>query len=102
METRAAIDRFLASPGLSEATRRAYRFDLEPFADWLEARKLCEKLSASQVYEYLRGEREIGVPAAEAMLAALELEVGPRFPVRAYVPVSRPAGRGSKRAAKEG
>ena len=38
METRAAIDRFLASPGLSEATRRAYRFDLEPFAAWLEGR----------------------------------------------------------------
>jgi site-specific recombinase XerD len=38
VETRAAIDRFLASPGLSEATRRAYRFDLEPFAAWLEGR----------------------------------------------------------------
>ena len=39
MEARAAIDRFLASPALSDATRRAYRFDLEPFADWLEARR---------------------------------------------------------------
>ena len=29
METRAAIDRFLASPALSEATRRSYRFDLD-------------------------------------------------------------------------
>jgi site-specific recombinase XerD len=38
VETRAAIDRFLASSGLSEATRRAYRFDLEPFAAWLEGR----------------------------------------------------------------
>jgi site-specific recombinase XerD len=38
VETRAAIDRFLDSPGLSEATRRAYRFDLEPFAAWLEGR----------------------------------------------------------------
>ena len=36
MDTRAAIERFLASPGLSEATRRAYRFDLEPLAAWLE------------------------------------------------------------------
>jgi integrase/recombinase XerD len=40
MDTRTAIDRFLASPSLAEATRRSYRFDLEPFADWLEARKL--------------------------------------------------------------
>jgi site-specific recombinase XerD len=38
VDTRAAIERFLASPGLGEATRRAYRFDLEPFAAWLERR----------------------------------------------------------------
>src|SRR5438445_218837 len=31
MEPRPALERFLESPGLSEATRRAYRFDLEPF-----------------------------------------------------------------------
>jgi site-specific recombinase XerD len=40
VETRKAVDRFLASPSLAEATRRSYRFDLEPFADWLEAREL--------------------------------------------------------------
>jgi site-specific recombinase XerD len=38
MQARPAIERFLASPGLGEATRRAYRFDLEPFAAWLEKR----------------------------------------------------------------
>jgi site-specific recombinase XerD len=38
VDTRAAIDRFLASPGLGEATRRAYRFDLYPLADWLDSR----------------------------------------------------------------
>jgi site-specific recombinase XerD len=40
VDTRSAIDRFLASPGLSEATRRSYRFDLEAFAAWLETRRL--------------------------------------------------------------
>jgi site-specific recombinase XerD len=35
-----AIDRFLASPGLSEATRRAYRADLRDFAAWLGDREL--------------------------------------------------------------
>src|SRR5438105_9332247 len=40
VDTRSAIDRFLASPGLSEATRRSYRFDLEAFAAWLDARRL--------------------------------------------------------------
>jgi site-specific recombinase XerD len=33
-----AIERFLASPGLGEATRRAYRVDVEEFGRWLEAR----------------------------------------------------------------
>ena len=38
MDTRAAIDRFLASPALSDATRRAYGSDLRSFAGWLERR----------------------------------------------------------------
>ena len=32
------LERFLASAPLSEATRRAYRFDLEPFVRWLDRR----------------------------------------------------------------
>jgi site-specific recombinase XerD len=40
VDTRTELERFLASPGLSEATRRAYRFDLEPFSAWLERRGL--------------------------------------------------------------
>ncbi|MFL5960739.1 MAG: tyrosine-type recombinase/integrase [Gaiellaceae bacterium] len=39
MEARAATDRFLASPALSEATRRAYGSDLEEFCAWLEERR---------------------------------------------------------------
>jgi site-specific recombinase XerD len=35
--SRASIDRFLASPSLSEATRRAYRADLDEFASWLRS-----------------------------------------------------------------
>ena len=37
MDTRAAIERFLASPALSQATRRAYRVDVEEFDAWLRA-----------------------------------------------------------------
>jgi site-specific recombinase XerD len=36
-----AIDRFLDSPALSTATRRAYRSDLDQFAGWLEDRSLA-------------------------------------------------------------
>jgi site-specific recombinase XerD len=38
VDARAAADRFLASPSLSEATRRAYRGDVEEFCAWLEER----------------------------------------------------------------
>jgi site-specific recombinase XerD len=38
VQTDAAIERYLASPALSESTRRAYRTDLEEFARWLEGR----------------------------------------------------------------
>jgi site-specific recombinase XerD len=34
------IDRFLASPGLGEATRRSYRGDVEEFGRWLDTRKV--------------------------------------------------------------
>jgi integrase/recombinase XerC len=40
VDTRTELKRFLASPGLSDATRRAYGFDLEPFSAWLERRGL--------------------------------------------------------------
>jgi integrase/recombinase XerD len=38
VDTRAAIERFLESPGLSASTRRAYRFDVEEFGAWLRTR----------------------------------------------------------------
>ncbi len=41
MDLRAAADRFLESPALSEGTRRAYRGDVGEFCDWLEAHKIA-------------------------------------------------------------
>jgi integrase/recombinase XerC len=35
VDSRSAIDRFLGSAALSDATRRAYRVDLDEFASWL-------------------------------------------------------------------
>jgi site-specific recombinase XerD len=40
MDARAAADRFLASPALSEGTRRAYRGDVTEFCDWLETQRV--------------------------------------------------------------
>jgi len=40
IDTQAAIERFLGSQSLSEATLRAYRSDLEDFASWLRRNRL--------------------------------------------------------------
>jgi integrase/recombinase XerC len=53
VETRAEIERFLSSPSLSDATRRAYGFDLDPFAAWLEERGLTlEDVDVRVLTEY--------------------------------------------------
>ncbi|HEU6446565.1 MAG TPA: tyrosine-type recombinase/integrase [Gaiellaceae bacterium] len=53
METQPAIDRFLASPALSDATRRAYGVDLAAFAVWLRARKASvEDVDARLLADY--------------------------------------------------
>jgi hypothetical protein len=60
---RAAI---LASLDLHKMTR----YEL-----WKKAHARCESLSASAVYEYLRGDREIGSEYMEALIEAAKLEV---------------------------
>jgi site-specific recombinase XerD len=53
VDTRAAIDRYLESPSLSEATRRAYRADLDELASWLRARGLgLEDLDVASLSDY--------------------------------------------------
>jgi site-specific recombinase XerD len=53
VDTRSAIERFLESPSLSEATRRAYRADLDEFAAWLRKRGLSlEEVDAAALSEY--------------------------------------------------
>jgi site-specific recombinase XerD len=51
--TRAAIERFLAAPALAEATRRAYRVDVEEFASWLgAARRELDQVDAAVLADY--------------------------------------------------
>jgi integrase/recombinase XerC len=50
---RTLIERFLDSPGLSEATRRAYRVDVEEFAGWLRKRgQSLEDVDAATLSAY--------------------------------------------------
>lgn len=50
--------------------RQMTRYEL-----WKAARDHCTTLPQSAVYEYLRGQREIGLPYAEALMAAVGLGV---------------------------
>jgi hypothetical protein len=50
--------------------RRMTRYQL-----WQAARASCPTLPSSAVYEYLRGQREIGTPYAEALMKAAGLIV---------------------------
>ena len=87
MDTRAEIARFLDSPGLAEATRRAYRFDLESFAGWLETRGLTlEDVDARVLSDYAaelgRGRPRRLAPATlarklSAVRALLRFSLGP-------------------------
>ena len=106
MNTRSAIDRYLESPSLSEATRRAYRTDLDEFASWLRLRGLeLEDVDAAALSDYAaalgadrpgRTPRKLAPQSLSRKLAAvrslLRSELGPsRVP---DVPLS---GRRSRR-----
>jgi site-specific recombinase XerD len=71
-----ALERFLSSASLSEATRRAYRFDLEPFVAWLGARHVAlEDVDVRVVAEYTaelgRDRRKLAPATIARKLAAV-------------------------------
>ena len=54
METVAVVEQFLASPGLSPATRRAYASDLRDFTSWLDSADLTpDQVDARALTDYL-------------------------------------------------
>ena len=49
-----ALERYLASPSLSESTRRAYRTDLEEFQGWLRRRRVpLERVDTGMLVDYV-------------------------------------------------
>jgi site-specific recombinase XerD len=53
VRTRQQVERFLAAPMLSDATRRAYRVDVEEFASWLASRaQSLEAVDTRTLVEY--------------------------------------------------
>lgn len=64
---------------LNELGRREMtRYEL-----WRRAREHCGSLPESAVYEFLRGQRQIGVVYLEAIMAALDLSLRPARATRA-------------------
>ena len=76
VETNAAIDRFLAGPGLAESTRRAYATDLADFAGWLaRTGRTLDDVDVKALAEYTaelgRGRRGLAPPTIARRLAAV-------------------------------
>jgi len=96
-----AIDRYLASPGLSESTRRSYGFDLRDFARWLEARGLgLERVDTRALADYTtelgKGARHLAPSTIARRLAAVRSFL--RFTLgRARVPDAALAPRRTRR-----
>ena len=92
----AAIDRFLASPGLAESTRRSYGFDLRDFGNWLERHGLeLERIDARVLADYTtelgRDRRRLAPTTINRRLASvrsfLRFTLGPaRVPDAALAP----------------
>jgi len=69
-----AVDRFLASPSLSESTRKAYRFDLAAFTRWLEGRGLAlEQVDVRVLSDYVTelGRRRLAPATVARHLASV-------------------------------
>jgi integrase/recombinase XerC len=90
---RAFIDRFLDSPELSDATRRAYRVDVEEFAGWLRKRgQSLEDVDAATLSAYT-GELGASRPGRDPSKLAPSTIARKLAAVRALLRFSLGAGR---------
>ena len=79
MDAHTAAARFLDSPALSDATRRAYGFDVREFCDWLDARgEKLDDVDVRTLVEYLsylgsakRGRTKLAPATISRKLAAV-------------------------------
>ncbi len=49
--------------------------EMTPYRLWQEARVHCPTLSQSAVHEFIKGRRQLELPYAEALMAAVQLRV---------------------------
>jgi hypothetical protein len=55
--------------------RELERNNMTPYRLWKEARAYCSTLSQPAVYEFIKGQRQLELPYAEALMAAVQLKV---------------------------
>jgi hypothetical protein len=73
------------------------RHNMTRYQLWKKARAHCHRLSASAVYDYLRGVRDIGVEYAEALMKAAKLKVVGSGKAKPKRPATRPLKRSPAR-----
>ena len=71
--------------------------NMTPYRLWKEAKAYCPTLSQSAVHEFIKGQRELELPYAEALMAAVHLGVARNKPS-----VKRPRAISSSSGSKVG
>ena len=55
--------------------RELERLEMTPYRLWKEAKAYCPTLSQSAVHEFIKGQRQLELPSAEALMAAVNLGI---------------------------
>ena len=98
--TAPSIERFLDSPELSEATRRAYRVDVEEFASWLRKRGHVARRRRRRDAERVRGRARRRTPGRDPSKLAPATIARKLAAVRALLRFALGAGTRARRAAR--
>jgi hypothetical protein len=60
--------------------RELEHLEMTPYRLWKEAKTRCPTLSQSAVHEFIKGQRQLELPYAEALLAAMNLGIARNQP----------------------
>jgi hypothetical protein len=81
--------------------RELEHLNMTPYRLWKEAKVYCPTLSQSAVHEFIKGQRQLELPYAEALMAAVHLGIARNEP-REKQPSAISSSAGSKVTAKRG
>ena len=81
--------------------RELEHLNMTPYRLWKEAKAYCPTLSQSAVHEFIKGQRQLELPYAEALMAAVNLGIA-RIDRSVQRPKAISSSSGSKLALKRG